>query len=161
MAKLRPSALTYQPHSHLLTAGELRFYRTGLLPAIGSRYHVSMKVRLADVIRCDSPATSTAFRKIQSKHLDFLLLTKSFRIVAAIELNDGSHDHPDRQTRDAFVADALRSAGIPLIVFPIYRTYRPDVIAHHVDQALKRRAEQIPVTGKPARIRSRRASWAD
>ncbi|MCA9215715.1 MAG: DUF2726 domain-containing protein [Planctomycetales bacterium] len=128
----------YHSRGHLLTEAEQRFYRTGLLPALAGRYHVSFKVRLMDVIGCDGSTRSAAFRKIQAKHLDFVLTTpKTARIIAAIELNDASHNHAHRKTRDAFVADALNSAGIPLLSFPIYSDYRPDVIRHHILSAIK------------------------
>ena len=122
-----------------MTAGESRFYSEGLVPAVGKRFHIAPKVRLADVIECPGPATSTAFRKIQSKHLDFVLIyPKSSRIVAAIELNDATHEKDDRKHRDVFVADALRAAGIPLIMVPIFRKYSPVRIRAHIERAIKR-----------------------
>ena len=125
----------------LLSEGEQRFYRSGLLPAIAGRYAVSLKVRLADVIGCKESSRSTGFRKIQSKHLDFVLITpRTSMIIAVIELNDATHDQLRRKQRDQFVADALRAAGIPLIAIPIYETYRPEVIRHHLWRVLKRRS---------------------
>ncbi len=135
---LYPLLLPYSSRKTLLTPGERRFYTTGLLPAVGSRFHVAPKVRLADVITCPGPPSSTAFRKIQSKHLDFVLMyPKSSRIVAAIELNDATHDQAQRQDRDAFVANVLRSAGILLIMVPIFKTYDPAKLRGHIERALR------------------------
>lgn len=116
-------SLPYRSHSTLLTAGERRFYHDGLKPAVADRYLISFKVRLADVIAAQD-WESIHGRKIAQKHLDFVLVTpKLMRIVAAIELNDATHDCPDRQRRDDFLAQALQSAGIPLVTFPIYHRY--------------------------------------
>jgi very-short-patch-repair endonuclease len=53
--------------------------------------------------------------KIDRKSVDFLICSKSFGVVAAIELDDASHDRADRkkavQDKDA----ALRSAAVRLI----------------------------------------------
>lgn len=131
--------LPYLPRKHLLTPGERRFYRFGLLPAVGNRWLIAMKVRLADVITVDDFQGKYG-RKISQKHLDFVLITpKTTRIVAAIELNDSTHDEEHRQSRDAFVADSLRDAGVPLIAFPIYRQYEPAIIRHHIQAAVRHR----------------------
>ncbi len=126
-SKQRPSpsesSLPYLPRTHLLTLGERRFYHEGLKQAIGNRYLISFKVRLADVITVEN-WESTYGRKIAQKHLDFVLTTpKTTRIVAVIELNDATHESLDRQRRDNFLSEALHSAGIPLITFPIYQKY--------------------------------------
>jgi hypothetical protein len=127
----------------LLTAAERRFYHEGLLPAVGCRYVISMKVRLADVVTCPAALWERApGRKIQSKHLDFVLLSPgTLRIVAAIELNDATHDTADRERRDRFVAHALLSARVPLVCFPIYRRYDPRKIAGRIQRAIRDRRE--------------------
>ncbi len=128
----QPADLPYTSCKHLLTPGERRFYSTGLKPAIRNRYLISFKVRLADVITT-SDWQSKYGRKIAQKHLDFILLTpRTTRIVAAIELNDGSHEESNRQQRDDFLSQALRSAGIPLVAFPIYQTYDAEKIGRRI-----------------------------
>ena len=127
----------YRSRRHLLTPGERRFFLNGLQPALGDRYRVSFKVRLADVIAAsdwDSPHT----RRIAQKHVDFVLTTpRTTRIVAIVELNDASHEADDRRKRDAFVAEALKSAGIPLVTLPIYRHYSPQRIRRRVLSAIR------------------------
>jgi len=59
--------------------------------------------------------------------LDFVVLTPDTGIVAAIELDDARHRHPDRQSADARKTHALKSAGIPLIRWSV-RTM-PDAMA--------------------------------
>ncbi len=41
----------YRARTHLLSAGEMAFYRV-LLEAVGERHTIAMKVRLAEVITC-------------------------------------------------------------------------------------------------------------
>jgi very-short-patch-repair endonuclease len=53
--------------------------------------------------------------RINRLSLDFLVCLKDSTVVAAIELDDSSHNAPDRQEADARKALALRSAGIRLV----------------------------------------------
>lgn len=130
--------LPYEPRNHLLTPGERRFYRYGLEPAARGRWLIAFKPRLADLITTEN-TSSNHFRKIGLKHVDFALLTpRTTRIVAAIELNDKTHQQDVRQARDDFVGDALRIAGVPLIGFPIYREYDSERIRWHIKKTIDR-----------------------
>jgi very-short-patch-repair endonuclease len=53
--------------------------------------------------------------RIDRKSVDFLVCDKSFRVVAAIELDDSSHERTDRKKADNDKDAALTSAGIRLI----------------------------------------------
>lgn len=53
--------------------------------------------------------------RINRLSLDFLVCRKDSSVVAAIELDDSSHNRSDRQEADARKALALESAGIKLI----------------------------------------------
>lgn len=65
---------------------------------------------------------SPAGRKVQQRHVDFLLVSKkSTTIVAVIELDDQTHLAERQQKKDAYLGDALHAAGIPLIRVPVYR----------------------------------------
>ncbi|MEM7316233.1 MAG: DUF2726 domain-containing protein, partial [Planctomycetota bacterium] len=88
--------LPYEPRNHLLTPGERRFYRFGLEPAAKGRWLIAFKPRLADLITTEN-FNSNHGRRIAGKHCDFALLTsKTTRILAAIELNDKTHQQDDR-----------------------------------------------------------------
>lgn len=124
--------LPYTSRITLLTDGERRFFCGGLRPAIGERFLVSFKVRLADVITVDCWRSSFG-RKIAQKHLDFVLLSPTAtRIMAAVELNDATHRLARRQQRDEFVRTALGSAQIPFVSFSVYRNYKPAVIRRRI-----------------------------
>lgn len=76
-------------------------------------------MRLADVIKTKTSNASerqSAFNRINRKHVDFVITRASdASIIGVIELDDKSHDKPERQDRDAFVDKALGAAEIPVV----------------------------------------------
>ena len=58
----------------------------------------------------------SAFNRIKLKHFDFLLCSlNTYRIIAAIELDDRSHIQTDRSKLDKFLNSTCESANFPLI----------------------------------------------
>jgi very-short-patch-repair endonuclease len=55
------------------------------------------------------------FNRISQLSADFLILKPDTSVIAAIELDDASHDRPGRRQADARKSHALQSAGIRLI----------------------------------------------
>jgi hypothetical protein len=57
--------------------------------------------------------------------LDYFVVCKAgdLSIAGVIELDDRSHDRPDRQRRDRFVDEAMGSAGIPILHLAARRSY--------------------------------------
>jgi hypothetical protein len=100
-----------------LTDAENRFL-VALEQAVGGRYRIVMKVRLGDLLvaRGSDSAAATVRNKIDRKHIDFVLCTHHPVVpVLAIELDDSSHDRPDRQERDRFVNACMNTAGLPIL----------------------------------------------
>ena len=62
-----------------------------------------------------SPKYKTYFYKIQAKHVDFVLCDKKLMARYIIELDDSSHETENRKQRDAFLDQALSSAGYKII----------------------------------------------
>jgi hypothetical protein len=92
-----------------------------LTKTLSQRYAIFAKVRLADVIDVarGTEAYKSHWNRINAKHVDFLLCDpKSFVPVAAVELQDASHNRADRKDRDVFVRDALAAAEVKLIEVP-------------------------------------------
>ncbi|MEZ5592446.1 MAG: DUF2726 domain-containing protein [Gammaproteobacteria bacterium] len=117
----------YQALPSLFSAAELRFLRA-LEKAVDKRVRIYAKVRIADVVRVspkvDRSRFFRAFNAIACKHLDYVLCeAESCAILAAIELDDRSHDRPDRRKRDAFVDAVMQAAGIPLLHIPARARY--------------------------------------
>ncbi len=119
--------LPYESLGVLFSPAERSFL--GVLDqVVGDSYRVFGKVRLADVIKTKSGLTGSerqkAWNQIQSKHLDFIVCDPSdLSIQFAIELDDSSHNQQKRQSRDAFIEQALVAAEIPLFRFPAKKAY--------------------------------------
>ena len=143
MTQEKGQLLPYRRRIGLLTPGERRFFHDGLKPAVGEQFLISFKVRLADVITVDDWGSSFG-RKIAQKHVDFVLVTpKQTRITAVIELNDATHLDDQRKNRDEFLSDALQAAGIPFIVFPVYRQYNSSKIRQRILDTIARNRRRI------------------
>ena len=55
------------------------------------------------------------YDRINRMSVDFLVCTKDASVVAAIELDDASHQQPDRANADAKKELALKAAGVRLV----------------------------------------------
>lgn len=106
----------YQP-CQLLTKHELQEYIKLKQYADTKGWLICPKVRLRDLIEPKRGAgkKQTLINKIQSKHVDFVLVDQSMNVIGVLELDDRSHDRADRKERDGFVRDALEGAGITMI----------------------------------------------
>ncbi len=118
-------ALPYQRRETLLTKAETRFY-FALQNCVGNEWAIFAMVRIADVLSVDNAQSPGRgwFNRISNKHVDFVLCDPdTLAVVAAIELDDASHERQDRIERDEFVNAAFRSAGLPLIRVPVQAKY--------------------------------------
>jgi hypothetical protein len=106
----------YERRESLLSRGEMAFYRV-LRQATRGEWGISIKTRLADVIKCPDDLWQTGHgRRIAQKHVDFVLYDQvTTAIVAVIELDDRTHREPGRHARDHSVNSALHKADIPLL----------------------------------------------
>ena len=138
------SKLPYSAQPRLITPAELRFLHTGLQPAIGNRFHISVQVPMTAVLKVDPEHwDKAAGRKIRQKKMDFVLAyPKTFRIAAVIELDDRTHELPERQKRDQFVNQAFEAAGVLLIRIAVYKKYDPTLIRSIINRELKRHRDK-------------------
>ncbi|EMW27191.1 hypothetical protein EC2726950_5040 [Escherichia coli 2726950] len=79
------------------------------------------QVRVADIVRVapdrkpGSREWWQLFRLVSQWHCDVVITDRAGRIIAAVELDDRSHQAPKRQRRDLLLEEVLRQAGIPLL----------------------------------------------
>ncbi|MCI8838980.1 MAG: DUF2726 domain-containing protein [Oscillospiraceae bacterium] len=75
------------------------------------------KVRLFDLVtpRKNHPKYKTNLYKIQAKHVDFVLTKSNLVAKYIIELDDSSHDTPERKSRDNFVDAVLQLCGYKVL----------------------------------------------
>jgi len=110
----------------LFTAAEAAFFGV-LMQAVGDRYLVLAKVRLADLVRVKGLSGKdhvAASNRIQRKHVDFVLCDRRrLETMCVIELDDRSHEQRERRERDTFVDGVFEAAGIPMLRVPCRRTY--------------------------------------
>jgi hypothetical protein len=134
----RPAASPYALHVSPFTPAETEFLRV-LDRAVGERYRIFGKIRVADVISLrkdlDPRSYHIAFSRISAKHFDFVLCSRwDFSIVGVIELNDSSHLRHKRVQRDAFLVDICNAIGLPILIVRARRQYSAfklrSVIAH-------------------------------
>jgi hypothetical protein len=129
--QFRPRQVRFHPRQFLLSRNEVAFLRV-LVSLVGHRYLISCKVRLADIITCsDADWKRGHANRIAQKHVDFVVsCAHSSRIVAAIELDDLSHQRPDRRQRDQFVNRLFSQMRVRLIRVPARWEYDRDEIAN-------------------------------
>jgi hypothetical protein len=129
-----------EPVESLLTAAEQKFYEA-LDAAIDGRFVILAKVRLADlfiVTSTSKPARYRVFRSIACKHVDFVLAEiENLHPIAAIELDDSSHQRADRRLRDQLLDDLFDKADFPLIRFPTAAAYSPRLIGQRVEEVVE------------------------
>jgi hypothetical protein len=133
-------AFPYQRRETLFSPAERSFL--GVLDqAVGEKYRVFGKVRIADVAAVRGTPNRShwqkAFNKINAKHFDFVLCNPTdLSFVCAIELDDKSHAQEKRKGRDGFVEGVCVAIGLPLLRFPAKRGYTVDGIREAIANLL-------------------------
>lgn len=121
-----PTGPPFHLRDDFLSQTEFSFCRV-LMTAVGGRLVVCPKVNLGDlffVATGDARNNRILLNRIDRKHVDFLLCDPAtMRPTVGIELDDSSHQRPERQARDAWVDDVFSAAGLPLIRIPARTGY--------------------------------------
>ncbi len=89
-----------------------------LVAAVGETYYVFAQVHLSAILdnKVKGQSWRAAFAHINGKSVDFLLCDKAYiSPKLAIELDDRTHERPDRKERDREVERILGNADIPLL----------------------------------------------
>ncbi len=129
----------YDLADSLFSPAERSFF--GVLTTIADEETViTTKVRLADVFEIkkglDRSERQRALNRISAKHVDFLLIRKSDgHPILGIELDDASHQRPERKARDEFVDEVFAAARLPLVHIPAQRTYSAQEIKAALERA--------------------------
>ena len=100
----------------LLTRREYAFFKA--LQPLAQKYNLMIcpKIRLADLVSVPQGTKEAKwFNYIKAKHVDFTICDMDLRVKLIIELDDSTHDRPDRQTRDDFVDRVFQQINIKLL----------------------------------------------
>lgn len=101
----------------VMTEVERKLYDT-LAAANEGRFLIFAQVQLTGFINPEKGEGAQArLNKIHRKSVDFLLCNNDGKVIAAIELQDASHNRANRKLADSVKANALKSANVPLIEF--------------------------------------------
>lgn len=141
--KLGVKGYGYRMRGPLFTPAE-RSFLTVLDQAVSEKYRVFGKVRVADIL---NPAKGMnrknwqiAFNKISAKHFDYILCSKdNLSVIAAIELDDKSHQSARAKTRDALLEVACNTAGLPLVRFQAKSGYQVQSVRSQIEAAINPR----------------------
>jgi len=107
----------YKRHNFFLTRAEHEFYDV-LVSVVGFEYFIFAQVHLPTLLNHTVKGQNwrAAFAHINGKSVDFVLCDKiNISPKLAIELDDKSHERPDRQERDKEVDRILQQSGVPLL----------------------------------------------
>jgi hypothetical protein len=111
---LKPGDLPYAVNAQFLSPAEGSFYRLAV-QVLQEKYTVCPKVSMAELLFATNGDQAAKNRIIQ-KRIDFVVCeTQTMKPVYAIELDDKSHNAPQRQERDKFLDAAFKAAGLPLV----------------------------------------------
>ena len=111
------SLYQYTTKKFLLTRAERECFDT-LIAAVGNEFHIFPQVHPSAIIdnKVVGQNWKVAFRHINGKSVDFVLCDKAYvSPKLAIELDDKTHERPDRIERDVEVERMLKEAGLPLL----------------------------------------------
>ncbi len=122
-------AYPFHLRDDFLSPAELSFFQV-LRSVTGEQVIPCAKVSLGDLFftQTGDPRKNRAMaNRIDRKHVDFLLCeARTMRPMLGIELDDRSHERPDRKARDELVDGVFVAAGLPLLRVPVRQGYAPD-----------------------------------
>lgn len=134
----------YTRKQFFLTRAEHECY-DALVAAVGNKYHVFAQVHLPTILdnKVKGQDWRAALAHINRKSVDFVLCDKAYiSPKLAIELDDKSHERPDRQERDREVERILGDAGVPLLRLENKGRFDPQELAQRINEYEQR--NQIP-----------------
>lgn len=132
--------------SPFLSAAEGDFF-AALQRAVPGESLIFAKVRVADVLAVPSgtPRWQAWMNRVQSKHFDFLLCDRrTLAPIAAIELDDSSHNQARRIERDAAIEGFCLAAELPLIRFRARSRFNPTDIRRSLAERLSPEPQPVP-----------------
>ena len=107
------TGLIYQSKDFFMTNCEKKYFAV-IKQIIGEQYTIQPQINLASII---NKTKKTTYRSELFRNIDFGIFTADFQLIVLIEINDRSHERPEKKKRDKKVREICREAQIPLIEF--------------------------------------------
>lgn len=119
--ELMDSGDAYIARTHLMTPTERDVFKV-LEKAYGDKYYIFCQVRVVDIIQpntrkyhAKSKEHMSLFRQLSQWHFDYVLCYKEdFKVFCALELDDRTHESPERVKRDRILDSACKIAGLKI-----------------------------------------------
>ena len=150
-------AYPFHLRDDFLSPAELSFFQV-LRSVTGQQVVVCAKVSLGDLFFAqagDARKNRAVTNRIDRKHVDFLLCeARTMRPMLGIELDDRSHERPDRKARDELVEGVFAAAKLPLLRVPVRQGYSPTELVALIQPFFGTTAPPAPLpseTAKPAK----------
>lgn len=126
------SEFVYNAKESLLTECEKKFY-SAIISVLPDGLQVFPQINLAAAIEkfSDSHFQNELFRNI-----DFLITDSELKPLIFIEINDSSHNSPQRRERDQKVKNICEEAGIPIITLWTSYGVNRDYIRRRIEETL-------------------------
>lgn len=110
----REKDLGYRKRWSFMNKSEASFFQI-LSRELNSEFYIFPKTRIADIIKTvDGDGYYARRNRVLPKHIDFLICSKNFEPLMAIEVDGSSHDSLNRRERDGEVDAIFNSVEIPL-----------------------------------------------
>ncbi len=142
----QPERYFYRRKDYIMTAAEGAFFRR-LENICADKYYVFPQIHLSALLSNNTKGKywKAAFQRINRTSVDYVLVNKeTLRTAYAVELDDSTHDRPERQARDEGVEDMLGSAGIVLVRFRNAANMSDDEIIKKFTEEKGATQEQVP-----------------
>lgn len=107
----------YQKKKYFLTPTERKFFEI-LLQIINNQYFIFPQVHIASIVEVKKGQQNyiSYFNKIIRKSFDFVIFDKqNLNVLLVIELDDKTHERPDRMDRDANVNKIAEQAKLKIL----------------------------------------------
>lgn len=119
-----------------MTDSEVRFF--ALLQEAMPEHFIFAQVQLSRLIQATDPQDAAFwFNRICRMSADYVLVDRDAQtVIAVIELDDWTHDKPERKRADQKKTKAIESAGLPLIRFDGRRMPSATQLRHEIIRQL-------------------------
>ena len=128
----------YNLQENLFSTAESRLFEA-LKEAFKGEYEIFAKVRAADVLYVDTDRRNfyVYFNRIARKRFDFVICSKEYAIVAAVELDNPENQENSKGAPEIRMDEICRIASLPLIKFVVKDDYLIEEIRGKLHDALE------------------------
>lgn len=124
----------YRKKDYILTKTELIFYKKLLLLTSQYNYILLTQIPLYSIIETKNTIyKQTAFNKIKSKSIDFVIATYNLKPILCIELDDYTHNYKKRIERDVFINNLFNDINIKLLRIKVQQNYNLEEIKNYLN----------------------------